>query len=63
MRILRISLISFICHARDGFNKLQKYKIPDGPKNKTVGPQECSQPSKISHIIVLIGQNMENPVS
>ena len=34
MRILKISIVSFIAHDRDGFNKINKYKIPDGAKNK-----------------------------
>ena len=34
MRILEISLISFISHTRDGFNKIYKYQISDGAKNK-----------------------------
>ena len=56
MRMLKISIVSFINHARDRFNKIYKYKIPDGAKNKWL----ASHTSKLGHIIMKIRKDKIN---
>ena len=46
MRVLKHSIVSFISHARDGFNKIYKYKIPDRAKNKWLA-SHTSRPNNI----------------
>ena len=47
MRILKISIISFISHARDGFKKIYKYKILDWAKNKWLASHTSKHWSKM----------------
>ena len=43
MRILKISMISFISYARDIFNKIYQYQISDGAIKKGLASQTSRQ--------------------